>query len=191
MTDELLPPLRGILSDAVQRNATDIHLDSLTDSAVMRLRIEGEIRHREVMSAKKAQKTLNQIKAVTGMEPGVSVFPREGQFHCRIEDREIDVRAAVVLAADRKEAAHLRILTPPAWHGDLVRLGLDDGQTERIRQSIGGLQGLVLIAGPSGSGKTTTAYSVLEMLESDLLIAASIEAPPRVRLAQRSPVGGQ
>jgi len=83
----------------------------------------------------------------------------------------------VVLTADRREAAHLRILTPPQWHRDLHRLGLNDEQSARIRESIGGLQGLVLIAGPSGSGKTTTAYSMFAMLDCDRLVAASIEDP--------------
>jgi type II secretory ATPase GspE/PulE/Tfp pilus assembly ATPase PilB-like protein len=59
----------------------------------------------------------------------------------------------------------------------LRRLGLDDDHVAKIRESISGLQGLVLIAGPSGSGKTTTAYSMIEMLECDRLVATSIEDP--------------
>ncbi len=175
--DELLPPLVDILRDAVRMNATDIHIDGHTESALLRMRIEGKISSRDVLNSEKAQKILNQIKAAAEIEMGVSTLPREGQFRYRHEDRDHDVRATVVMTAERYEAAHLRLLTPPERQRELQKLGLSGAQVARVREALGGLQGMALIAGPAGSGKTTTAYSLLEMLESDRLIAASIEDP--------------
>jgi type II secretory ATPase GspE/PulE/Tfp pilus assembly ATPase PilB-like protein len=174
---ELPAPLTEILQEALRQGATDIHLDGMEDCAILRMRVEGEISRCRTVPVEQAQKIVNQLKVAAGMEPGMSILPREGQFHCCLESREIDVRATVVLTADRREAAHLRILTPPQWHRDLRRLGLDDEQSSTIRESLDGLHGLVLIAGPSGSGKTTTAYSMLAMLDCGRVVAASIEDP--------------
>jgi type II secretory ATPase GspE/PulE/Tfp pilus assembly ATPase PilB-like protein len=171
-------PLFGVIAQAVNESATDIHIDTWEQQAALRFRVDGMVHNNEEpISYDEARRLINQIKVAAHMDLETVPIPQEGHFRWFTEDRCRDIRATVVAAAPVHEAAHLRLLMlPEEWH-DVRNLGLGDREFEKIESILRNPRGLVLIAGPTGSGKTTTLYSLTGLTDLRGQVAASIEDP--------------
>jgi len=174
--DEELDPLFDLVKMAVNKSATDIHLDPVSEGMLVRIRLDGAVREIGTLSPELSKRILVQIRVETEMEFGRIFFPLEGQFTWGKGETSKDIRVTL-LPVGIQEAAHLRILTPPEALTDVTKLGLRDEDMDAIRRSLGRPQGLVVVAGPTGAGKTTTLYSLARTFDLSSLIAVSIEDP--------------
>lgn len=174
---DLPQPLRGILVDAIDQGATDIHIDTWGNHATVRYRIDGAPRELEPLDLDSARRLINQVKVTAGMDIEVTRRPLEGQFRFQQGKDVRDIRVTIIPEAPRNEAAHLRLLTRPEDWRHMEHLGMRPEQLAGVRQVMKWPHGLVLIAGPTGSGKTTTLYALAELEDLRRLIAASIEDP--------------
>ncbi|MFP4388360.1 MAG: GspE/PulE family protein [Desulfococcaceae bacterium] len=174
--DEELDPLFDLVKMAVNKSATDIHLDPAPEGLLVRIRLDGAVREIGALSPELSKRILVQIRVETEMEFGRIFFPLEGQFTWREGENSKDVRVTL-MPVGVQEAAHLRILTPPEALTDVTKLGIRDEDMDAVRRSLGRPQGLVVVAGPTGAGKTTTLYSLARTFDLSSLIAVSIEDP--------------
>ena len=158
------PPLPdalwSLIREAVDENATDVHLDMHRERSLLRFRVDGKVHRKQALTQAQAERLINQIK-VAG-EVGVDALhvPGEGRLQWVDQGRTRDIRVTVVPAKPDAEAAHLRLLTPPGDGLALDDLGLPDREVDRIGAALHSRRGLVLTTGMTGSGKTTTLYAL-------------------------------
>ncbi|MBN1909598.1 MAG: Flp pilus assembly complex ATPase component TadA [Pirellulales bacterium] len=169
--------LYGLVEQAVEESATDIHIDAWGTEASLRFRVDGTVHQKDTLTYDQSRKLINQIKVAAGLELPAAYRPQEGHFRWLRDDMYRDVRVTVVSTAPRHEAAHLRLLTPPEHWRDVRNLGLSDRDFELVERTFQNAHGLVLISGPTGSGKTTTLYSLTGLTDLRQQIAVSIENP--------------
>lgn len=170
-------PLAGILREAVQQGATDIHVDTWGNRAAVRFRVDGVARELDPLDLDQARRLINQVKVSAKLNVEATLQPLEGQFRWQQGELVRDIRVTIIPEAPHNEAAHLRLLTRPEDWRHMEQLGMRPEQLATVRRVMQWPHGLVLVAGPTGSGKTTTLYALTELENLRHLIAASIEDP--------------
>jgi type II secretory ATPase GspE/PulE/Tfp pilus assembly ATPase PilB-like protein len=177
MTEDFPEPLASILTDGVGQNATDIHVDTWGDRALLRFRVDSVIREREPLNLEQARRLLNQLKNAAGLGIEATRGPLEGQFRWSDGQHARDIRVTLVPAAPRNESAHLRLLKRPVDWLHMGHLGMLPEKLEAVRKVLQWPHGLVLVAGTTGSGKTTTLYALTELEDLRGQVVVSIEDP--------------
>lgn len=170
-----------ILHEAVQLNASDIHVETQRDSLRVRFRIDGILR--DVMTAprKAAGAVLSRIKIVSGLDIAERRVPQDGRTQIVVNGARVDTRVST-LPSLHGEKAVIRILTRGDDVPSLDVLGFEPFQLEAFRRALHVPQGLVLITGPTGSGKTNTLYAGIgEILDPEKNIV-TLEDPVEVQL---------
>ncbi|MFC5380659.1 ATPase, T2SS/T4P/T4SS family [Aquipuribacter nitratireducens] len=170
-----------IFSEAVQLNASDIHVETQRDSLRVRFRIDGILR--DVMTAPRraAGAVLSRIKIVSGLDIAERRVPQDGRTQIVVGGHRIDTRVST-LPSLHGEKAVIRILTRGDDVPPLEALGFEPEQLVQLRRALAVPQGLVLITGPTGSGKTNTLYAgINEILDPEKNII-TLEDPVEVQL---------
>jgi len=170
-----------IFHEAVQLNASDIHVETQRDSLRIRFRVDGILR--DVMTAprKAAGAVLSRIKIVSGLDIAERRVPQDGRTQIVVGASRIDTRVST-LPSLHGEKAVIRLLTRGDDVPSLAALGFEPDQLAAFRRALATPQGLVLITGPTGSGKTNTLYAgIAEVLDPEKNIV-TLEDPVEVQL---------
>jgi general secretion pathway protein E len=183
--------LDGLLHDALQDGASDIHIECDARGAAVRVRIDGVLAARRRLDTPLlAEQLVSRLKVMAELDIGERRLPQDGRFRLRLASsgggREVDFRLSVMPTLHGEDAV-VRVLDRAALdHGDgltLATLGFEPALAARIRQLARLPHGLLLVTGPTGSGKTTTLYAALaETMRSDEKLV-TIEDPVEYRLA--------
>ncbi len=171
-----------ILHEAVQLNASDIHVETQRDSLRIRFRVDGILR--DVMTAprKAAGAVLSRIKIISGLDIAERRVPQDGRTQIVVNGTRVDTRVST-LPSLHGEKAVIRILAKGDDVPSLAVLGFEPDQLAAFRRALATPQGLVLITGPTGSGKTNTLYAgISEVLDPEKNIV-TLEDPVEVQLA--------
>ncbi len=176
---DLSEPLYGLLLQAVEERATDIHLDPVENGKLVRFRIDGIIYKKSVLAADEHQRVLTQVKVASGFSIDKSFVPQEGTliFEHRDRGRRYDIRISITPAGHGREAIHFRFLTGRSMLKDLGELGMSAHHRQQVQRVLDSPTGIVLIAGITGSGKSSTMYSIAGALDLDRHVGVSIEDP--------------
>ncbi len=153
--------LDKILRLAIEKGATDIHIEALKDIVRIRMRVDGVLREIDKMPIIFADNILRVIKVRSNLDLSITSLPQDGRFVFVLDSREYEIRVATIPTL-YKESAVLRILNKEDSMFDLFRLGFDNTDIEKIKQVALKQAGLVVISGPTGSGKTTTLYAIFK-----------------------------
>ncbi len=165
-----------IITDAVDMNVSDIHIEPYEDDMRIRYRIDGMLH--EVM---KPPKRMNRflatvIKVMAKLKVEEKRLPQDGRIKARIHNKIIDIRVSTVPTLFGEKLA-LRILDRSAIQLNLDLLGFEPSNLKTFRQAIKSPYGIVLVTGPTGSGKTTTLYSGLKELNDPGINIITAEDP--------------
>jgi type IV pilus assembly protein PilB len=173
--------VNGVLTEAVRRGASDIHVEPYEKDFRVRFRIDGTLVDviRVPMEMKRA--VVARFKIMSRMDIAESRVPQDGRIKIKLGGKEVDFRVNC-LPTLFGEKVVLRILSKGNLQLDLKTLGFEDSQLEIFRNGISQPNGMVLVTGPTGSGKTTTLYSALMELNvvSDNL--STVEDPVEYNL---------
>jgi len=153
-----------IMTDAIKKGASDIHIEPYEKSFRVRYRIDGLLY--EVMKPPKKLKNplTSRIKIMSELDIAERRLPQDGRIKMKIgRNREMDYRVSV-LPTLFGEKIVLRLLDKSNLQLDMTKLGFEEDQYAAFRDSIHQPFGMVLVTGPTGSGKTTTLYSALSEL---------------------------
>jgi type IV pilus assembly protein PilB len=165
-----------IISDAVARNASDIHIEPYENDVRVRYRIDG-ILHEIFRKPKKfAPPIVARIKIMAKMKLEEKRRPQDGRIRVRMGDRMIDLRVATVPTVFGEKVA-IRVLDRTQIPLKLDLLGFEPESLEIFRKAIRNPNGIVLVTGPTGSGKTTTLYAALTELNSVEVNISTVEDP--------------
>lgn len=180
--------LQSIFEDAVQVNASDIHIEP--DKSVLRIRqrVDGVLQEHVMNEKRIASAVVLRLKLMSGLNISEKRLPQDGRFHINIKSRPIDVRIST-LPAQHGESVVMRLLDQSQGMADLNNVGMPAHILQRFRQQIKRPHGLILVTGPTGSGKTTSLYGALQELNSAEKKIITVEDPveytlPRITQVQ-------
>jgi type IV pilus assembly protein PilB len=153
-----------ILTDAVKRTASDIHIEPYEKSFRVRYRIDGVLYEVMKPPLKLKNALTSRIKIMSELDIAERRLPQDGRIKLKMgRGREMDFRVSV-LPTLFGEKIVLRLLDKSNLQLDMTKLGFEVEQLQDFKDSINQPFGMVLVTGPTGSGKTTTLYSALSEL---------------------------
>ncbi len=173
--------LQTLFEDAVQVNASDIHIEPDEKALRIRFRIDGELRVQTVADRRIAQALVSRLKLMAGLDISEKRLPQDGRCQVRVRDARIDVRLST-LPVQHGESVAMRLLNQSTGILALDGLGMPEGLLKRLHAMIRQPHGMVLVTGPTGSGKTTTLYAMLEALNGPSVKLLTVEDPVEYRL---------
>jgi type IV pilus assembly protein PilB len=167
---------------ALERRASDIHIETYDDSVHIKYRIDGVLQEAMAPIAREHHTTiLSRIKIMSELDIAERRVPQDGRFRVRYKNRLIDFRVSI-MPTIHGENAVLRVLDKESMsekfhHLTLDVVGFNEADLKRFRGYIREPYGMVLVTGPTGSGKTTTLYAALNEIKSDEDKIITIEDP--------------
>lgn len=165
-----------IITDAVEMNVSDIHIEPYENALRVRYRIDG-ILHEVLKPPKKLNRALaTVIKVMAKLKVEERRLPQDGRIKARVHNKIIDIRVSTVPTLFGEKIA-LRLLDRSAIQLNLDLLGFEESTLKTFRRAIKTPYGIVLVTGPTGSGKTTTLYSALTELNDPGLNITTAEDP--------------
>jgi len=173
--------INGILTDAVLRGASDIHIEPYEREIRVRYRIDGVLQ--EVMRPPLRLKAAltSRIKILADLNIAERRIPQDGRIKLKIKNRVVDFRVST-LPVIFGEKIVLRILDKGNLTLDLETFGMEPKAKRDFMNAIMSPYGMVLVTGPTGSGKTTTLYSALSKINTDEVNIMTAEDPVEYNL---------
>ena len=164
------------LREAVERKASDIHIEPERLRLRIRFRIDGDLGEVSSMPLALAQPVISRVKVLSRLKLDETRIPQDGRFRVVITGRDIDFRVAT-FPTPSGEKVVLRVLDPTTGLKSLQELGFSDYNFEILQHAIGSPYGMILITGPTGSGKSTTLYAILQKMNSEEVNIVTLEDP--------------
>jgi len=171
-----------IVSIAVERGASDIHIEPGRDAVAIRNRIDGFLQQERLVPATLRAALTTRIKIMAKLDIAERRLPHDGRIKTAVRGVEIDIRVST-LPTVFGESIVMRILDRSRVELDFTKLGLDEAKQEELRQLMSLPNGIILVTGPTGSGKTTTLYTALKLLNRPELKLFTVEDPIEYQLS--------
>ncbi|MFE8046920.1 type II secretion system protein GspE [Brenneria goodwinii] len=169
------------LRSAIQRRASDIHLEPLLAYYRVRLRIDGVLQEISAPPAELTARITARLKIMGKLNIAERRLPQDGQFSITLDQQAYSLRIST-LPVQHGEKVVLRILQTRQQELALDKLGLSDPDRDRLTQILSSPQGMILVTGPTGSGKTVTLYSAIRWLNNVSRNICSVEDPIEIPL---------
>ncbi|MEM1071125.1 MAG: GspE/PulE family protein, partial [Planctomycetota bacterium] len=173
--------VNSLLLDAIQRRASDVHLQPFEETMVVRMRVDGVLNEVRQISKDMQEEVVSRLKVAGQMNIAEKRLPQDGRATVCVGKRVIDLRLAS-MPTSYGERVVVRLLDKSARLYCLAELGMDTHTLERFAEVIHAEHGLVLVTGPTGSGKSTTLYAALQELDTDSRNAVTLEDPIEYQL---------
>ncbi len=177
----------SVLFNAIQRRASDIHIETQEHVVVIKYRIDGVLYPAmEPIDKKHHQTIISRIKVMSELDIAEKRIPQDGRFKVRVKGRTIDFRVSIMPTVHGEDAV-IRILDKESANAEFKNLrldvlGMDPETMRRLRKFIREPYGMVLVTGPTGSGKTTTLYACLSEIQTVEDKIITIEDPVEYQL---------
>jgi type IV pilus assembly protein PilB len=170
-----------ILTEAIKREASDIHIEPYEKKFRVRYRIDGVLYEIMVPPLKLKNAIISRIKIMSSLDIAERRLPQDGRIKLKTLGKEMDYRVSV-LPTLFGEKIVLRLLDKSALQLDMTKLGFEQQALDNFREAIYQPYGMVLVTGPTGSGKTTTLYSALSELNKTTQNISTAEDPVEYNL---------
>jgi type II secretory ATPase GspE/PulE/Tfp pilus assembly ATPase PilB-like protein len=173
--------------DALNRRASDIHIETRDNQVVIKYRIDGVLQPAMKPIAREHHSTIiSRIKVMSELDIAEKRIPQDGRFRVRLGGRSIDFRVSIMPSVHGEDAV-IRILDKESLSKQFASLrldvlGFDEKELTRFRRFIREPYGMVLVTGPTGSGKTTTLYAALSEIKTEEDKIITIEDPVEYQL---------
>jgi len=173
--------------DAIQRRASDIHIESTDKNVLIKYRIDGVLYPAtEPIDIRFHSAMISRIKVMSDLDIAERRVPQDGRFKIRTGGKTIDFRVSILPSAFGEDVV-IRILDKESITAgvntlSLDSVGFDENDLRRFRKSIREPYGMVLVTGPTGSGKTTTLYAALSEINTGQDKFITIEDPVEYQL---------
>jgi type II secretory ATPase GspE/PulE/Tfp pilus assembly ATPase PilB-like protein len=190
LTSDHSPIIRmvdAMVFTAIQRRASDIHIETQDDAVVVKYRIDGVLQPASRPISKGSHSAIiSRIKVMAELDIAEKRVPQDGRFRLRVRGKTIDFRVSIMPSAHGEDAV-IRILDKQSISEQFTELKLDilgfpELELKRFRKYIREPYGMVLVTGPTGSGKTTTLYGALAEIRSIEDKIITIEDPVEYQL---------
>ncbi|MDH3732110.1 MAG: type IV-A pilus assembly ATPase PilB [Gemmatimonadota bacterium] len=173
--------INGILSDAVRRGASDIHVEPYERELRVRYRVDGALQEIMQPPMRMTAALTSRLKIIADLNIAERRVPQDGRIKMKIGQRVIDFRVST-LPTLFGEKIVLRILDRGNLALDLEAFGMEERAERAFLDAIANPYGMVLVTGPTGSGKTTTLYSAMSRINTDEVNIMTAEDPVEYNL---------
>ena len=183
--DDSAPIIRLInmmLYQAVEAQASDIHIEPYERDIVVRYRIDGVLYERLRPARRFHAPITSRVKVMANLNIAEKRLPQDGRIKIKIADKEVDIRVSVI-PTTHGERVVLRLLDKATVLYGLDEIGFDAQSRAIIDQIVHLSHGIVLITGPTGSGKSTTLYAMLQAINQPDKNIITIEDPVEYQIA--------
>ena len=190
LTSDASPVIRlvdSMVFTALQRRASDIHIETQDDAVHVKYRIDGVLQQAMKPIDKRHHSTIiSRIKVMAELDIAEKRVPQDGRFKLRVRGKTIDFRVSIMPSVHGEDAV-IRILDKESMSEQFTELRLDilgwpEIEMKRFRKYIREPYGMVLVTGPTGSGKTTTLYAALSEIKTIEDKIITIEDPVEYQL---------
>ncbi|MBQ8984459.1 type II/IV secretion system protein [Candidatus Saccharibacteria bacterium] len=173
--------LTSILDFAIKSKASDIHIEPLEDSLVIRCRIDGVLR--QVMELPKSIEPalVSRIKILSDLKIDEHRVPQDGQFAVKIGDKEVDLRIAIAPVVWGEQVV-IRLLDKTGTTMDIEQMGMTGRALRMVMEGISKPNGMILTSGPTGSGKSTTLYALIKKIKDVKINIVTLEDPVEYKM---------
>ena len=162
MGDEVIKFVNRLIVGALDREASDLHIEPTAGAPRIRLRVHGVLQeYPEAVPPAVTLKALTaRIKVLAGLDITERRMPQDGRIGLTAGKRDVDLRVST-LPANRGEKIALRILEASGSTRQLEQIFFEQATLQAVRRALNRPYGGILVCGPTGSGKTSTLYSLL------------------------------
>ncbi len=180
--------VRSTLYDGLKADASDIHIETLTDGLAIKYRLDGVLNQMgAVKESGLAEQIISRIKVMAELDITETRVPQDGRFRAIYKGREVDFRVSVMPSVHGEDVV-IRILdkkslTQSEKGLSLTALGFDEEVIAKLRHHFRNPYGMILVTGPTGSGKTTSLYAAISEINSGLDKIITIEDPVEYELS--------
>jgi MSHA biogenesis protein MshE len=170
-----------MFEDAVQVNASDIHIEPDERELRIRFRLDGVLRVQTTADRRIGGALVSRLKLMAGLDISEKRLPQDGRLNVRVREKSVDVRMST-MPVQYGESVVMRLLNQATGILKLDHVGMPPSMLKRFREQIHAPNGMVLVTGPTGSGKTTTLYAALNELNRPESKILTVEDPVEYRL---------
>jgi len=181
-TSPIIRLIDSTLYDALNKRASDIHIETSADGVVIKYRVDGVLfRAMDTLDERFQGPIISRIKIMSELDISERRIPQDGRFKVRLGTKSIDFRVSIMPSIFGEDAV-IRILDKESIANDLKgltleALGFPDRELIRMRRMVREPYGMILVTGPTGSGKTTTLYAALSEINTETEKVITIEDP--------------
>ena len=173
--------LSTILENAVKSKASDIHIEPLEHSLVIRMRIDGVLRQTMDLPKKIEASLVSRIKIMAKLKIDEHRIPQDGQFAVVVNGNTIDLRIATSPVVWGEQVV-IRLLDKSGTSMDVEKMGMTGRALEDVIEGISRPNGMILTSGPTGSGKSTTLYALIKRIKSESINIVTLEDPVEYKM---------
>ncbi len=165
-----------VINHALERRASDIHIEPFENRLIVRYRIDGVLHETESPPRRLSAAVISRIKIMANLDIAERRLPQDGRIKLRVQGKEIDLRVSTVPTM-HGESVVMRILDKGGVTLDFAALGFDEANLKVFLDILNQPHGVLLVTGPTGSGKTTTLYTALDRLNQPDVKILTVEDP--------------
>ena len=173
--------LTTILSYAAKTKASDIHIEPLENSLVIRCRIDGVLRKIMDLPKTVAPALVSRIKILSNLKIDEHRIPQDGQFTVLVDNKEIDLRIAISPVTWGEQVV-IRLLDKKGVSMEVDKMGMTGRALRAVLSGIKKPNGMILTSGPTGSGKSTTLYALIQQIKSEQINVVTLEDPVEYKM---------
>ncbi len=165
-----------LLRQAVEKEASDIHIEPIKGRLRVRIRQMGILRSSFWLPIKNLAPIVARIKILASLKIDETRIPQDGRFSAKINEKDIDFRTST-FPTTLGEKVVIRVLDSTIGLKSFKELGLERKNLEIVKKATKKPYGLILATGPTGCGKSTTLYAILEILNKEGVNIITLEDP--------------
>ncbi len=173
--------LTTILSYAAKTKASDIHIEPLEGSLIIRCRIDGVLRRIMDLPKNVAPALVSRIKILSNLKIDEHRVPQDGQFTVLVDGKEIDLRIAISPVTWGEQVV-IRLLDKTGTSMEVDKMGMAGRALRDVLSGIEKPNGMILTSGPTGSGKSTTLYALIQKIKSEAINIVTLEDPVEYKM---------
>ena len=173
--------LTTILSYAAKTKASDIHIEPLENSLIIRCRIDGVLRKIMELPKTVAPALVSRVKILSNLKIDEHRIPQDGQFTVLVDGQEIDLRIAISPVTWGEQVV-IRLLDKSGVSMEIEKMGMSGRALRSVLEGIKKPNGMILTSGPTGSGKSTTLYALIQQIKSEEINIVTLEDPVEYKM---------
>ena len=168
--------VNSLFFQALQKGASDIHIESAERKGEVRLRMDGALKKHLDLDKSIVTLVINRIKVISNLDISEKRVPQDGRTQLSISGKSIDVRVSI-LPTYHGERVVMRILSQSEHIPTLESLGFTDDITKDLYKLLNHAHGMILVTGPTGSGKSTTLHACMQHIATPDKNIITVEDP--------------
>ncbi len=173
--------VNNMLSQAIDRRASDVHIEPEERTFFVRYRIDGILYEHLNLPKERFNAIASRIKLISGLDIAERRLPQDGRLNTRVSGKDLDIRVST-LPGVHGESIVLRLLPKERETSRLEQLGFAPDHLRLFKQWISEPHGIILVTGPTGSGKSTTLYATLDAMNTRTQKMITVEDPVEYQL---------